>query len=61
MPNQTFELVYLKLKPGTDITTGEDKAKWNKGGNILTSQPGCNAFFYGTQIEYPDTIQFVIS
>ncbi|KAF2278455.1 uncharacterized protein EI97DRAFT_456850 [Westerdykella ornata] len=57
---QTLELVSVPLKHGFDLTQGEGLEILRKCQNIISSQPGCKALFWGRRIEHPDIVQLVV-
>lgn len=60
MSDRVFEIVYIPLKPNTDLTSGESAEIFNDGLVTVSSQPGARDIYWGRQIERPDTIDLII-
>lgn len=59
MSGTTTEVVYLKLKPGLDLSAGKTKEDWEALLSTIKKQPGAKKLVWGRQIEHPDIVQIV--
>ncbi|KAH8644959.1 hypothetical protein IG631_02423 [Alternaria alternata] len=60
MSGSVTEVVYLHMKPGLDLSSGEAEEAWQSTLSTIAKQPGCKALYWGRQIENPDTIQMLV-
>ncbi|KAH8727141.1 hypothetical protein GQ44DRAFT_128633 [Phaeosphaeriaceae sp. PMI808] len=55
------EVVYMHLKPGLDLESGEGAAVLEDSLKVLEKQEGLKTLYYGRQIEHPDILQMVVA
>jgi len=60
MSENATEIVYIPMKPGLDLSTGEAKETWESTLSTIAKQPGAKALYWGRQIENPDTVQMAV-
>ena len=60
MSKNATEVVYMPMKPGLDLSSGEAKEVWDSTLSTIAKQPGCKALYWGRQIENPDTVQMLV-
>ncbi|KAG9191776.1 hypothetical protein G6011_10510 [Alternaria panax] len=60
MAGNVTEIVYLPMKPSLDLSSGEAKEVWESTLSTIAKQPGCQALYWGRQIENPDTVQMLV-
>jgi hypothetical protein len=60
MSENATEVVYIPIKPGLDLSSGETKETWESTLNTIAKQPGVKALYWGRQIESPDTVQMLV-
>ncbi|KAF1843647.1 uncharacterized protein K460DRAFT_368512 [Cucurbitaria berberidis CBS 394.84] len=60
MTDQATEIVYLTLKAGLDLESGEAKRAWDSTLVTIAKQSGLKTLFWGRQIENKDVLQLVV-
>ncbi|KAH7341147.1 hypothetical protein BKA66DRAFT_434763 [Pyrenochaeta sp. MPI-SDFR-AT-0127] len=60
MADSVTEIVYLPLKEGTDLESGDAKSAWQDTLKTIASQDGLESLFWGRQIESKDTVQMLV-
>jgi len=60
MSENATEVVYIPMKPGLDLSSGEAKGTWESTLSTIAKQPGVKALYWGRQIENPDTVQMAV-
>ncbi|KAI4664885.1 uncharacterized protein J4E79_003184 [Alternaria viburni] len=60
MSENATEIVYIPMKPGLDLSSGEAKETWESTLSTIAKQPGAKALYWGRQIENPETVQMAV-